>query len=459
MSTTTIKINTKSLLKALQLHKPIIQSEHKSSYDYVHVGVTNQKMTILGRAFSEFTALETDVSCTQANACAGFDTAAMVQYSSLLNGVRAYADFEFIFLTVDSAAGIGLSTNYPSATPGYTCTVQEKADITLPSLGEDAVSMTFAGKDLHKALSLTAPFVSKGAARYSLNGVYFGPGKKENTVDIVGSDTHRLGLYTATPLEAFNLNQSRGGKADLLIVGKALAYLTKHVKHADRVTITFGDAHGIVETLDWRIHFSLIEGRFPCYQDVVPDYNGMPGKLTINRDAAISAIQAVKPFTGDSGGVMLRPTVDGEHLLIEAYEEKTCIVSRTLPAAALKCPDVVINAQFLIDTLKTSDNDVVEIRFGRGGHSDPLMLFAGNYQHVLMPICNNYTDGSFPGADKERYEAAIKKDDQKATEVAASTLPKPLAVVRRPSFAAVVKHATADSKYRQELLEALGIPA
>jgi DNA polymerase sliding clamp subunit (PCNA homolog) len=290
--------------------------------------------------------------------------------------------------------------------------------------------------------------------------------RPEGGVDVVASDTHRLGCYTFADIDNTPLSDRGAGARLAGLGGRGLAFVRSHVAKAGKVTLGFTDDFAVVRAGNWAssigprwtLYTRLIEGMFPRYRDVMPDYNTMPGKAWFDRKALVSAIKATLPILGESGGIHLRKADDSEEAaLVEVWADDVCKYSTAVPAAARKLPHVQVNAHFLLDCLAGSDRAMESLRFDKRGDG-PCVMRLDNYDHILMPI-NGRADTDASKADRAAYAEALAEPDQDAGFLADSTVMRavPAMSIRPPSYKAVVARARADAAYMRDLLAALGV--
>jgi len=142
---------------------------------------------------------------------------------------------------------------------------------------------------------------SRDSARYVLNGFHLKT--KENTLEVVSSDGHRLALVNV-PVDKkesdFSVTVARQG---IPVLKGILTYLNTHHKDA---TVSLSDDESKlqleVETENgiWRATFSLLEGEYPDYERVIPEEKTLEVEADRNElQTALKELSVV--FAGEKG--------------------------------------------------------------------------------------------------------------------------------------------------------------
>jgi DNA polymerase-3 subunit beta len=124
--------------------------------------------------------------------------------------------------------------------------------------------------------------------RYNLNGVYFEILSENQKIRMVATDGHRLAL-----VDRGIGSEVEGLTSDVIIPRKGLAELKRLVdeEDADQVEIGFEGNSGLVRKNSVTLVMRLIEGKFPNYQQVIP--NNTEHHLTLPSEPLIRAVRRV----------------------------------------------------------------------------------------------------------------------------------------------------------------------
>lgn len=248
------------------------------------------------------------------------------------------------------------ATDFPNIDPGQ--------------FGPDHIQMP--AKDLLRIIKRTAFAASNDESRYVLNGLYFEVRDKQ--LSVIGTDGRRCAVQT---------QQVEIDDLDAIIPNKAVAFMARNLAGVATVNLEFTDHSVKVTTGQWEMTSKLIEGNFPNWRQVMPAE--CKTILTVNRDAALSAINRVSLMSHSAA-----PSVKielSENLMRlssadpnagEASEEVACEWSHGEVVAAF-------NNQFLADGFKCLDSETVTIAIDRAETPAEIVTQDG-FRYVIMPM-------------------------------------------------------------------------
>ncbi len=211
---------------------------------------------------------------------------------------------------------------------------------------------------LSEMLVKTSYSVSTDETRYHLNGVFFEKqdGENKNVFRMVATDGHRLSLVDRM------LNVEIGNELDLgiIIPRKALIEIRKVLElNFEFAEIAIESSQMIVKMGPCVLMVRLIEGRYPNYQQLIPQNLGY--HVIVKREALLASIRRVSVLSNQkskglgfhisSGKLMIS---SGNSTLGDAKEELEVMY---------KGDDISIgfNARYLIDVLSSFDDEEVDI--------------------------------------------------------------------------------------------------
>ena len=211
---------------------------------------------------------------------------------------------------------------------------------------DQADEMPCSADELSSALAQVAHCMAKNDVRYYLNGVFLSGDYA------VATDGHRLawapvGSHYPAILPADSVYQIIGMSGSVLL----------------------GESQLIVEQTGERFTTKLVEGRYPDWQKVIP--SEAIGMLTFNREEAIGAIQQAL-----IGGDMMRVALDDGALVLSNEGAESAINVQVDG----QVDQTGVHGQYLIDALKSIDDESVEMRFH--GSNKPMLVGDHN---VVMP--------------------------------------------------------------------------
>ncbi len=207
-------------------------------------------------------------------------------------------------------------------------------------------------KKFSRNLDKTIFAVSNDELRAALMGVLLQI--RENEYRAVATDGHRLvriidkGFITDEAID------------DVIVPVKALNLLQKNLEGDGNIKISFGSNHVVFDLDKASISASLIEGKYPDYEKVIPVNDNK--KLIINREQLITALRTIS--------VVANKITQQIKIYIE--QDKVTVTSRdmdrgegieTIEAEYTGDPlDIGFNSAYLLDVLRHIDTENVIIR-------------------------------------------------------------------------------------------------
>lgn len=160
-------------------------------------------------------------------------------------------------------------------------------------------------ENINRSLFATA----QDELRPVMNGIYFD--LTPEFLAVVASDGHKLVRNKILSV--------RSEQPAAFILPKKPATLLKGVlgKNGGDVVIRFDERNAEINYEEGVITCRLIEGRYPNYNSVIPQ--GNPNQLVVDRQALLSALRRVQPFSNDSSN-LIRFHVENGTLQLDAED-------------------------------------------------------------------------------------------------------------------------------------------
>ena len=170
------------------------------------------------------------------------------------------------------------------------------------------MSITISSAVLEKTISRSLFATAQEDLRPVMNGLFFD--LKTDNLTIVASDGHKL---------VRNENYSvTGNEPASFILPKKPASLLKSLLGKDGdATLLFNQGTAVVKFANYILSCSLIAGRFPNYNSVIPQTN--PFEVTIDRQVLLSAIKRVLVFAPQSS-YLIRFTLEPNNLVLSSED-------------------------------------------------------------------------------------------------------------------------------------------
>lgn len=239
----------------------------------------------------------------------------------------------------------------------------------------DSSRSLFRQSESHRLMAGLVRFADAESSRYALSGIAV------DTESLIATDgrrlTHRIGLGAAANDGGIVIVPS----ATVALAGRLFAQDGSVDIYADGNKITY---HGLFAQLTGR----LLEGRYPKWADVIPDYAKMP-RAVVNVAALTAALRGSQVTTTvESRAVMLRFLPADESLTITS---KSADIGESDVTCALVSCDIdgvlAIDPQYLLDVLELVPNDE-SIELFTDCNNGPLVVrHEGNtITAVIMPM-------------------------------------------------------------------------
>lgn len=229
---------------------------------------------------------------------------------------------------------------------------------------------------LKKALATVQYAMAQQDIRYYLNGVLLIV--EGNTLILVATDGHRL-AFSKTELS------SNYEKRDLIIPRKTINELFRLLSDTDeKITFQLAEHQTKITFSNVILTSKIIDGKFPDYQRVLPNYEI---KLTLDRLNILRALQRVSTLSNEKfHGVRLVLTEKNLRIISNNSEQEEAQedIETDYSGDAL---DIGFNVNYLFDGLNCITSQQVEFSFG-GPNSSILITIPDidTFKYVVMPM-------------------------------------------------------------------------
>ena len=213
--------------------------------------------------------------------------------------------------------------------------------------------------------------------RYALNGVLLVANEKSPRLTMVGTDGRRLALIKRKANSASPFNCSA------IIPVKALQQVQKMVGGEDIVKVYVQERQVLLQTEQAVLVAQLVEGRFPPYDEVVPDDCDKKLEIT-GRELANAVRQAAVLSSRDSRAVRLSITKD--KMLVESSSAESGEAHVELPVKFEGDPiEIRFNPDYLLDGLKAIGDEPLRFEMKDAARA-AVMRTGADYLYLVMPI-------------------------------------------------------------------------
>jgi DNA polymerase-3 subunit beta len=241
---------------------------------------------------------------------------------------------------------------------------------------EEGKVFTISAGELTRVAGLTVYAAAKETTRYAINGLLIEV--NGNKLTMVGTDGRRLAKSGAT------LTAKIGEPITCIVPARAVMMLNRLTTDSEApVTIRVTDSQVSFEVSNALMVSSVIEGRYPSYEAVIPKESSC--KIKVDRVALLSALRRASLLVSrDSRGVKVQLSKD--RMVIEAHSPEEGEAAVELPIELEGEPiQIAFNPDYLVDPLKVVNMEQVVMEFR--APNTPAVLKAGpDFIYVLMPV-------------------------------------------------------------------------
>ena len=241
-------------------------------------------------------------------------------------------------------------------------------------------SFTVETPTMEDMIAKTSYAVSNDLTRPSLCGVLWEI--KGGNLCMVATDGHRLAKVV---LEGAVSEVSAN---EFIVAPKALTIVRSLVGNKEQITVSLTENHIKFDLGESVIYSRLLEGPFPDYNQVIPKTNEK--RLVVNRDELTDACRRVAILSSMITH-QIKLVLGNDKLTIsvntpdvgEAVEDVPCSYAESQM-------EIGYNARYLLDILKTMDNEDVQFLLDRNDNAGVVVPEGGsgklNHQCLLMPL-------------------------------------------------------------------------
>ena len=217
-------------------------------------------------------------------------------------------------------------------------------------------------------------------SRYAINGVLLD--RKGTEIRMIATDGRRLAM-------AIGSVASGDGDTNCIVPSKALGIMRRLLRSDDDATVRLAiDEHRIHVHVDdgsgqATLSSSLVESRFPPFEDVIP--KDQDKKVVFNCDSLRAAVRQAALLTSEESRSVRMCFQNKQLVLTSAPEMGEAEVHIDLPDYAGEDLEIGFNPTYLSDALKVIDQD--QIIFELKASNKPGVLRTGKeFTYVLMPV-------------------------------------------------------------------------
>ncbi|SFV57639.1 DNA polymerase III beta subunit [hydrothermal vent metagenome] len=242
------------------------------------------------------------------------------------------------------------ANNYP-----HFPSMENKPQITLDSLA------------LIQNLKKISPSIDTNNPKFELNGALINI--KENSTDLVGTDTRRLAIASIPG----NNNEA----LSLIVPKKAILEIQK--LFLDQINIYFDETNLIISNKNYFFYTRLINGKFPDYQRIIPTTTKY--QLTLPKKEMIDAIKMITTISQEIKMTFHNDIIIFNSLSADNVEAKTELEYNTGLNDKF---ELSFNSKYILDFISQVNKNEFIIEFNEP--TLPFIVKDNNFITIIMPI-------------------------------------------------------------------------
>lgn len=234
-------------------------------------------------------------------------------------------------------------------------TIKNKPKISLDSLS------------LIQNLKKISPAIDNHNPKFELNGALINI--KENSTDLVGTDTRRLAIAT--------LAGDNDKALSLILPKKAILEIQK--LFLDKIDIYFDETNLIISNQNYFFYTRLINGKFPDYSRIIP--NQTKHQIKLPKKEMLEAIKMITTISPEIKMTFLANAIEFNSLSSDNVEAKTQIEISTRLTENF---ELSFHSKYMLDFISQTNQHEFMIEFNET--SLPFVLRDNNFITIIMPI-------------------------------------------------------------------------
>ena len=247
-----------------------------------------------------------------------------------------------------------------------------------PKISEESssVEVIVNGDDLANALQKTCFAAAHTDTRFAMNGVLFHIEKDQ--IEFVASDTHRLSWVRKKLM-----NKSQVSK-EAIVINKGASIISKAAEGEGEIKLQLSERDLRFESQNKLIISRLVEGKFPKYQDVIPN---CANTLVIAREPFFRALRLLSSIAPEERKIVVIEICPNENkIIISSIDTHANAGTNTLTAEEIKGNEVRLgfNCNYFLDVLRVMNDEKVVLRYH--DEKTAVRLDAEDFVHVIMPV-------------------------------------------------------------------------
>jgi len=289
-----------------------------------------------------------------------------------VTGIVSESQDERLTLTIDNSSLVVTGAGSKFQVRG----VSQEEFPQIPDFPSDDC-LEIEGAILSEMVEKTIFAVAVEKQRYALNGVLLVAKEKSPRLTMVGTDGRRMALIKR------KANAPSPFDCSSIIPVKAVQQVNKMVGGEEIVRLNVKERQVLVQTEKAVLVAQLVEGRFPPYEDVIPDDNDKKIEMQ-SKELANCVKQAAVLSSRDERSICF--SISKDKVIIESSSAESGEAHVEM-AAKYEGDDISIrfHPDYLLDGLKAIGNEPIKFEMKDSSRA-AVMRTGGDFLYLIMPI-------------------------------------------------------------------------
>ncbi|MCX2683635.1 DNA polymerase III subunit beta [Campylobacter sp. MIT 21-1685] len=221
--------------------------------------------------------------------------------------------------------------------------------------------------DLSRSLKKILPSIDTNNPKYSMNGAFLDI--KNNKIDFVGTDSHRLSIYTLEKTNEKEFHISIPKKA--IIEMQKLSY--------EKIEIYYDKNILIAKNENFEFFTKLINDKFPDYEKIIPKQ--FKQNLKFKTEDFIDSLKKISVICEKMKLHLTKDKITFEGISLDNMEAKTELEVETPIEENFS---INIKIKYLLDFLHSIEEEYFSLNINEPGL--PFTVNAGTLEVIIMPV-------------------------------------------------------------------------
>jgi DNA polymerase-3 subunit beta len=231
-------------------------------------------------------------------------------------------------------------------------------------------------QELRKLFSMVQFSMAQQDIRYYLNGVLLVV--EDEFIKLIATDGHRLAFTRSRLAKKYS-------KREVILPRKTVNELVKLLEEStDKIILDLGENQVRMTFSDVILVSKVIDGKFPDYERVVPNYTN---HLVLNRVVILQALQRAAILSNEKFRGVRFVLTERNLRIISSNSEQEEAQEEMEVDYHQQALDIGFNVNYLLDGLNSTDSETITFSFG-DPNSSILITVPGNddFKYVVMPM-------------------------------------------------------------------------